>query len=228
MNYIHLTYYVVMFDLAILILSSGLGLFWFNRLKPGLQHLTVYLVGISVIEIISKLYVFQIVSGSNLWLAHIYVPFEFLILSRMYLEILQLPKKRAKILNRYVWVLGTATIVYSAYLLFGGAYLSAENFQLYSKVVVNGSIVVYSIALLVRALLNPGELGEVKSFLPINSAMLLYFSGSFFIFLTFTYLVQSGLEKSILIWLTNVLLSLILHLVCLFVLWQKDSRYPKN
>jgi len=223
MSAYQLTELTALVDLALLVFTSGLGLAVFHRLKPAFSYLMVYLWGATLVELIAKLYYFGWLSGSNLWLLQAYTMFEFVVLALLYREVLGLQLRQRKGYTLGLGALAIALAAYAATTFVRQPDPSA--FQLYSKIVVHGTVMALSAALLVRVLKAPERyLENFRGLLPVNSALLLYYAGSFAIFLTMRYAIAHQLEQSVWLWLINVLLTLVLHVVCIFGLWAKDSR----
>ena len=233
MSITELTEIIALVDLGLLVFTSGLGLAWFQQLKPPFRFLMMYLWGVTAVELVAKLYYFGWVEGSNLWLLHIYTLFEFVVLGLFYREILA-PKlaQRARFrrgLNTYLLAGGAAIALYSVVLLATNSTGNPHLFQLYSKIVVHGTILVFASLFLLRVLQRPGSyVSGFRGLVPVNSTLLLYFAGSFLIFLTVRYAIQSDLEQTIVLWLINAILTLVLHVVCIFGLWARDSKADRS
>ena len=224
-----LTEIIALADLVLLVLMSGLCLGWFNSLKPAFRYLAIYVWGVTLVELVAKLYYFGVIVGSNLWLLHVYTSFEFIVLSLLYREILSTSAKSKRMFSWYIGTVAVGIGVYSVLALVANFPEKPDLFQLHSKIVVHGSVMVYSGMLLLRILQSPQQyISGFRGLLPVNSALLLYFAGSFAIFLTLRFLVESDLEQTILLWLINAVLTLVLHMLCIFGLWARDSKTAPN
>ena len=211
-----------LFELLILLGGVTLGLMRWNDLAREFQVLTVYLLGVLLIEVLAKLYIYVWTDLNNIYLLHIYAPFEFLLISRFYELILPLTHVRKKQFRLLYFTVAGVLVLYSAYHLFSGDANAPLQFQLYSKALVNGCIMVYSAFFVILGLMSPGRfLDHDKLLFAVNASMMLYFSGTFVIFLTLNYLLNNNLSKTIYFWLINVALTFILHFVMLVALWKK-------
>jgi len=216
----------VLFLLELVPLAAGatVGLMHYRRLGPGLRYLCQYLVMVTVVEVLAKMHLYVWTGTPNLYLMHIYTPLEFVLLSLMYRELLHLDRAQRKRFTVYMAVAAGCIVAYSLYEWTFGNANDPLKFQLYSKALVNGSVITYASLFAIQALKRPGLFLEEDPFLlHINSAMLLYFSGSFIVFLTIDYLMRNDISETIYFWLINVILTFVLHLVCLFGLWRKNS-----
>jgi len=143
----------------------------------------------------------------------------------MYREYINLSPGKLKWFTRYLW--GAAVLIgcYSVIHLLGARPSRPEMFQLYSKTLVNGSVISYASMLLIQALKSPSRfINDFQGVMQINTGMLLYFTGSFVIFLTLRFSIGSELHKTVALWFINALLTLLLHVICAFGLWTSDSK----
>lgn len=225
MSLTELTSGIALADLILLFGISFFGGFLFKRLKPGPRYLLGYLWLVTLVESFSKLYYFGYLQGSNLWLLHVYTLPEFVLLTLMYREFISLSHRKFKTFSRYLWSATILIGLYSIVHLLGARPSRPEMFQLYSKTLVNGSIICYSAMLLIQALKSPSRfINGFQGVMQINTGMLLYFTGSFVIFLTLRFSVGSELQKTVALWFINALLTLLLHVICAFGLWANDSK----
>ena len=198
------------------------------RLFQPMRYLVGYMCFICCIEILSKLYIYEWFSGSNLYLLHIYTTGEFAILSLLYLNIFKLKQINVSALQRFLFLVFLAVVAYSVYHLWRGGNVAAE-FELYSKVLVSGTFISLSAWLFSQILKNPGSyIDHFKALAYFNSAVLLYFAGSFIIYLILNHLVNAQLSDTRYLWLINAFVALTFHLICGVALWQKDSYLTKT
>lgn len=229
MSFTNLTSGLAFVDLGLLVGISIFGAFTAKKLKKGATYLLAYIWLVTLVESISKLYYAGYVQGSNLWLLHVYTLPEFVLLSLMYKNFIPLNKKQKNLFNYYMWGASVLIGLYSVVHLLGAGPSKPEMFQLYSKTLVNSSVICYAGILLVFTLKTPSRfINGFRGMLLINSGMLLYFTGSFVIFLTLRFLVGSELHKTAALWFINALLTLLLHVICAFGLWAHDSRKVMN
>lgn len=199
-----------------------------RALYQPMRYLVLYLGFVGCIELLSKLYLYEWLSGSNLHLLHIYTAGEFVILSLLYLSIFNAKQVNTKVLRWYLLVALLAILIYSAYHLWQGGNISA-HFELYSKLLVSGTFISLSIWLFAQILKNPGQyISHFKGLAYLNSAVLLYFAGSFIIYLILNHLITAHLSDTRYLWLINALVALTFHLICGVALWQKDSYLTKT
>lgn len=200
-----------------------IGVLRWSRLTFSLRALTIYLAVVFVIETLSKLHVYRILDFENLYLLHIYTPLEFVLISLVYGGWFIFSKRQRWWFGGYVVIVTLCILIYSAYQLLVDGANDPTTFQLYSKAAVNGSIIAYASLFALQALRFPALfLGSDTFVLHINSAMLVYFSGSFIIFFAINYILQSDIAESIYFWLINVILTFVMHLVCLIGLWRQN------
>ncbi len=215
---------VALGDLALL--SAGLIALSsrFRRLTRPMRWLVMYLGIVWAVEILAKLYVYEWLPGSNLYLLHIYTPLEFALLGIMYLYLLDKKWQSRLGLSLLIFFLGI--VAYSVVNLIG-SWNNVQDFALYSKLLVNGTMVALASLFFVRILKNPGNYVQRFNSLGLaNSGVLLYFAGSFIIYLIMNQLVNSYVSQTLYLWVMNAMLTFIFHLMCIIALWQKDSLQP--
>lgn len=225
MTALEVTNIVSFVDLSLLILFSCSSWFFVRNLSLELRWLTVYLIGITLIEIIAKLYYFGWLPGGNLWLMHIYTSFELIVLSFMYRHMLQLSKGSKRMFDGYAFIAVVLVVTYSVMQVWNAFNVSFQQFQLHSKIVVHLSVMAYCALFLIQALRSPAVfLSKSRNLIAMNSLILLYFAGTFAIFLCMQYVVQSNYEDTILLLLFNALLALVLHVVLVVNLWLTATK----
>ena len=223
MNWITLTEGVAWLDFGLLILISILGLLWYAKRPLGLRYLILWLWSVTLIEIVAK-YLAYVLYVDNVILLHLLTLLEFVLLTLFYREVLSLSAQGRRSMLIYVIATGSAITLYSAaFWIWKGAF-DGKDFQLYSKVLVNGSIVACAATYFIRVLLYPNRFAQGSAaLLRINSGLFLYYAGSFFIFVVIGYLLKESMDQSIHFWFLNALLTLVLHLLCLSGLWQRKT-----
>lgn len=217
----------VLFLLDMVPLTAGAAVGWmrFRQLGPAFRYLTLYLSVVAVVETLAKIHLYVWTDVNNLYLLHIYTPLEFLLLSLMYRKLLHLDARQYRNFTLYIAVMTTGIVSYSVYELCLSSANDPRGFQLYSKAFTHGSIITCASLFVIQALRRPGLFLEKDPFvLYLNSAVLLYFSGSFIIFLAINYLMRNAISDTIYFWLINVILTFVLHLVCLWGLWRNNYR----
>ncbi len=220
--------YIALLDLTLLLIGTGSRLYAFKKLHPAFRLLVVYLLFVSGVEILAKLYVYGWLSGYNLYLLHIYTLVEFVLLALVYQYILYLPPKKNKWLRLYFLIVLISISFYALISLTTSSF-SPENFELYSKLFVNGTMIALAIRFFISSLKKPERyLNHFNASAYFNSGALLYFAGSFIIYLIINQMIQAQLSETLYIWLINVLLTFVFHLACVIALWQKDSQRTKT
>lgn len=195
----------------------------YPRLDRGFRFLTIYLAVTALVEVLSKLHLYVWVESNNLYLLHFYTPLEFVLLSLVYGAWLHWSKSQRIWFHGYLVLVALGIVTYSAYQLLVDGANDPQTFQLYSKAAVNSSIIAYASMMVLQALRFPGLFLDKDAFvLHVNSAMLVYFSGSFIIFFAMDYLMRNAISETIHFWLINVILTFVLHLVCLIGLWRQS------
>jgi hypothetical protein len=225
LNWEHITEVLFLLELLLLLTVVVQGFLVFGRLKQAYQYLTLYLLVVLLIEILAKLFIYVWVAHDNLFLLHIYVPLEFLLLSMVYRDLLLLNAQQRRWITRYTIGMFSLVVMYSCTMLLDTKWYQAEYFQLHSKLIVHGSLIAYASLLFAQLLRQPERfVHSYRAMMHFNSGVLLYFSGSVTIFLTINYLLASAPEQTMIFWFLNVILTIIFHFLCLLTLWRKDSR----
>ncbi len=198
--------------------------FWKKFIQP-LKWLLGYLLMVGCIEIAAKLYVYEWLEGNNLYLLHIYTPLEFALLAMMYFRIFSWHRhSKISLLLQIIFILVVAYSI--AHLM--GSLNGEQTFALYSKILVNGTMIGLSCAFFIQCLRFPGRFLHHFNAMGIsNSGVLLYFAGSFIIYLILNQMINSMVSQVIYLWVINAILTFIFHLTCIIALWQKDSRQTK-
>lgn len=217
--------FIALADLALVLLGTGTRLGVFKKLHPALKFLVAYLLMVGLIEILAKLYVYGWLQGSNLYLLHFYTLAEFALLALMYLGIYGFKNQQNNALKLYFLVAFCAILLYTLFSLSN----SDKSFELYSKLIVNGTMIALALTFFIQSLRNPNRyLQNFNALAYLNSGILLYFTGSFIIYLILNQMIRADLSETLYLWLINVILTFIFHLACITALWQKDSRQTKT
>jgi len=218
---------IALADLAVVLIGTAGRLGSFGKLHPGLKFLTAYLFMVAFIETVAKLYVYGWLKGNNLYLFHFYTLSEFALLALMYLGIFGWKKGKNKSLKLYFTVAFASILFYSLISLSQNT--PEQNFELYSKLVVNGTMIALAITFFIQSLRQPSRyLKHFNALAYLNSGVILYFAGSFIIYVIINQMVNANLSQTLYLWLINTILTFIFHLACITALWQKDSRLTKT
>lgn len=210
--------------LIVLVLVVILGLIRYSRLPEGARFLLAYLGAILVIEVIAKLIGFY-GSGNNHFLMYVYALLEFVLLSLMYRSLFDQPHLK-QWLTSYTIVGSLIIVTYSVYEWLNGHHNSQQDFNLYSKIFVSGSIIIYASTYLFCSLKDASWANrETRILNRINAGVLVYFSGSFIIFMTLNYLVNIPLSESVFFWLINILLVIAFYTLCFMSILNLNRKW---
>ncbi len=202
-----------------LLISCCLGLRYWNRLTRPLQIIVIYLVFNFCIEIGAR--VAGMVYAQNLPLLHLYTFGECLLFSLFYRQILE----ESSVFKRFFgWILGAVlTLVVLNTLFLQGIF----EFNSYAKTLVQVLIIVYALDYAFRfSAQEDTDITTSKILRLINAAVLIYYCGSLFIFMSGQFEIQMG-EAIRILWKINSLLNLIFQIMILIALW-KASFNPQQ
>ena len=207
-------------DYAILVISVLFTAVNYKRFDPDVRWLVWLLWFALAIESGSKLYLLHWVPGSNHYLLHLYTIGEFWLLSYCYRDLLQLSPTQREKFTYTTLALGTIISTYSVLCLLEPERLPSESVQWYNKVVVNAALMVYSSWLFARIIQSPGKFRHLsRGVVMLNSGVLLYYSATFLLFLTFEFLVEEAFKQTLAVWFCYTLLIFVLHITMLRSVW---------
>jgi len=198
---------LVLLDIGLIFLSrwSGLG-----KLERRLGHIVLWNL---LIEIGARLLSYS--GHSNLLLLHLYTLGEFLLFTRFYRALL--PKRILGTRSyRGILAVGSLLIVANTIFLEG-----PFGFNSNAKTLVHLVILVYT--MLYFAYFNfesSDQYRRLQPLLAINSAVLIYYAASLFIWMFTAYALTQGTPLPREFWLFNVSLNLLYQLVIFFALWK--------
>ena len=101
------------------------------------------------------------------------------------------------------------------------------TFNSYAKTLVNVIILIYSGILFFQLLRNMDKKGEYPNrrlLEIINTAVLLYYSGSLFVFMFSNYYLSHGDGLPLVFWIFNVVLNLIFQILILIAIWKASLQ----
>ncbi len=209
-----------------LLLSCSLGLRYWHRLSRPLRLVVIYLIFNFLIEIGAR--AASIAYGNNLPLLHLYTFGECLLFSLLYRQILD----DHSVFKRYFdWILGVALslVVLNTVFLQG-----IFEFNSYAKTLVQVLIILCALDYAFRfSERDELDVAQSKPLRLINSAVLIYYCGSLFIFMSSQFYIQTGGALQIL-WDINAALNLIFQIMVLIALWkavfsqQRSSSLPAS
>jgi hypothetical protein len=212
-------YDITTLPLACLVVTCFLCVQHWSRLTAAFRILAVFLFFNLFIEIAARFA--GIVYGMNLPLLHLYTVGELLLFSLFYQKILDGSSVFRRYYNWIVWTILVLVVLNSIFIqhLF--------EFNSYAKTLVQILIILYALDYAFRF----SEQAEMetqmnRSLRLINSAVLLYYCGSLFVFMSSQFELETGGALQIL-WDINTVLNLIFQMIVLFALW-KVVFHPPN
>ena len=214
------------FPVLILLFSCGLCIRYWSALSKPLKILAAYLFFNLAIELGAR--VTGILYGQNLPLLHLYTFGEYLVFSLFYREILD----ANSIFRRYfAWILGIVlSLVVCNTLFLQGIF----EFNSYAKTLVQVLIILFALDFAFRdSELEGLDAARSKTLQLINAAVLIYYCGSLFIFMSSQFELQMG-EAIRILWNINSVLNLVFQIMILIALWKaifnprKSSSLPEQ
>lgn len=210
-----LNFWNLLADLNIVFLV-GIALFciWEFTTFPSLFKRISYLIWFNLATEIGARVLAE-TTGNNLPLLHVYTLGEFLLLSFFYKGLLQDPKWLAQHFKKITLVIAALIILNSIFLQ------PVFQFNTYAKTLVQIIFITYSILYFFN-LSDASHLfdKEQKYLRLINSAILVYYSGSLFIFMFSNYFLQNNLDLPSGLWAFNAILNLVFLALIFFSIWQ--------
>lgn len=176
---------------------------WFN----------IFLILGLITQIISK--ILFINSYQNLPLLHIYTLLEFIFLSLFYKDIITKEFFLTKYFNAFIIIMSVLIILNSIFLQ--NLYTFNSNAKTLTQVIYIGYALVYFF----QAPFERSDLSKLLNW--INSAILLYYAGSLFIFMASSAFFQLT-EMYRFFWVINALLYLIFQILLFVALWTFRQR----
>jgi hypothetical protein len=205
--------------LFFVILNSVL-LLWKYRDIPAKIRSVVYFVGLCLATDLSSRYLFDQASN-NLFLLHIYTLLEFLAWSYFFY---QLFRNQDWVRTKLPWLVGIGVILIVANTVF---LEPVTGFNSNAKTFVQAILIFYAVYYLFTSF---GQT-DLRQPLPlattlINFAILLYYSGSLFIFMFSKLLGEQGTADDLQygFWAVNAVLSLLLQVFIFISLWKVAFR----
>lgn len=203
-----------------LIISSILFSRFYTGLPKPLKIFTVFLYLNLATEISSKILFNQGIN--NLPLLHLYTLAEFLCLAYFFSTLITTPNLRTK--NFLYFCIGIAVLIIANSIFLQSIY----SFNSYAKTLVQSLIILFVILYFYNLS------GEVDNNDPyqqalrlINSALIVYYSGSLFIFMFSNTFLQSKVRMNTGFWIFNAGLYLAYQLLVLISVWRLTSRRAK-
>ncbi len=217
-----ITYIGYIAYIAYTVLFINTLIFWFFLKKKSLDSLkwfTYYLSISFCIQIIAKS--LGINKIPNLPLLHLYSLLEFIIISIFYKKVLVEETGFQKWIN---YILGIGSVLIIANSLFLQPLTAFNsNAKAFSQIMIIGYAIYYYFSIL-------HERTNATTVLNLlNAAILIYFAGSFFVFM-FSDLLLKQLDKDtqLLFWIFNALLYLVFQLIVIFAGWKAYLTTKKS
>ncbi len=202
----YLAILILLISVIILILNYEL----FSKLFKLLLY---YLIWNLIIEVFAN--VLHIVKSNNLPLLHLYTLGEFIFLSYYFLNVFGIWTQKRALSKIYIGSISVLIILNSIFIE------SIYGFNSYSKTGVHLIIIFYAVAYLILFIKNKlPAIARDKYTQIINMAILIYYSGSLFIFMFSNYYKKHDVKIPIELWSINAVLNMIFQLVILYVIWK--------
>ncbi len=193
-----------------------------SRFERFSKSLYIFIGFVTFSFIVTSISLFMWHQGANnLPLLHLYTLGEFLLLSWFYREIIGRREFPVHIFRWFV-ILVTILIILNSIIL-----QPLSQFNTYAKTMVQVVLIAYSI-LYFYYLTNhtDNEVVEQKALRLINSALIVYYSGSLFIFMFSNYFIEN--DDNLIFWVFNSLLNFIFQLLVLIAIWRVAFRKTKS
>lgn len=205
-------HYLTRLIVFILVISVALAIFNRKRLPGAFKILALYLGWNLFIELITFI---PVRGTNNLPLLHLYTLVEFVLFTLLY--------KRLELFKSWsISAFWTYLISISVLIILNSIFLqSIYTYNSYAKALVQVLLIVYAVGYMFK-LKEPGV--ESGSLNLMNAAILLFYSGSLFVFMFGN--VELAPEFDRIFWDINVLLNLFFQVLMLISLW-KASRIRK-
>lgn len=192
--------------------TVSLCLFNFKKISTPFRRLCYFLIWNLFIEIFAR--VFSYSGMNNLPLLHLYTLGEFVLFSWFYKSLL----KTNELFQKRYWVF---VFVFSVLIVLNSIFLqNIYGFNTFAKTVVQVIIISYAVLYFYNLTENQSISPSIEKVLRlINSAIIVYYSGSLFIFMCG----QVSFGKSDLyqmFWAFNAVLNLIFQLLVLWGIWK--------
>ncbi len=201
---------------AFLFVNNCLGFYSFKKLNITFKHFLYFLFFSLGIELAARAFAYS--SHNNLPLLHLYTLGEFILLSLFYKTLIPKPA----FFKKYFWYfisIGSILIILNSFI-----FESIYEFNPGAKTTVQIIIIGYAVLYFYNITENQNsDLVYGKSLGLINSAIIIYYSGSLFIFMcSQLYYKAPDLYKYF--WAFNAVLNLIFQLLILSGIWKVVFR----
>lgn len=192
--------------------STLLIIIYWKRLSPAFRYLSYYIFWNLLIEILSRNY--HYIDENNLPLLHLYTLGEFILFSMFY----RILYAKVKWIQRYYWMF-VCTI--SGFIILNSLFLqSIYEFNSYAKTLVQLLIMGYAIFYFYHLIDEENKNTTENGIKVINSAVLIYYSGSLFIFMFSNYFLSQNIRIHVGFWVFNAFLNMLFQILILAGLWK--------
>ncbi|WP_461303529.1 hypothetical protein [Aureisphaera sp.] len=201
-------------------LNSLLCIIAYRRMNVPLKRLSYFLFWNLFIEILAI--TFMKLGHNNLPLLHLYTLGEFLLFSYFYKSLLNKPKPFQLFFPLFVAGISVLIILNSIFVQ------SIYGFNTIAKTLVQVLIISYSVLYFYNLVENQKASNHIaKSLRLINSAIMIYYSGSLFIFMC-SKISFENTETYIVFWAFNAILNVIFQLLILWGVWIAFFRKNRS
>jgi len=190
----------------------------FNNLPKEMRYLNYYLLTIFIVEVIAKVQAY-VLKQDNIYLMPYYTFFEFLWLMLFFGESLKFGG-RSRLWFRLFFICTIIPLgIYTVYgTLVDHNMLIPVNFHLNQKIITH-LVFVFFCTIYFYQLISKSEGMNVSTkdnpLFQVFTGMLIYFSGSFVVFMALNYAINIPLTQSIMLWLLNTCLTFLLYVFVL-------------
>lgn len=197
------------FSYLILLINILLCSYLSNKSKSIIKWFNAFLILGFIVQI--SMLVLYMQRFNNLPFVHLYTLLEFIFLSLFYKNILQ----KETFLKKYftVFIISISILIVLNSIFLQNIYTFNSNTKTLTQLIY----ISYALAYFFQALFDRNALSKLLNW--INSAILLYYAGSLFIFMASSAFFQLT-EMYRFFWVINALLYLIFQLLLFIALWQ--------
>lgn len=187
----------------------------YRSVRSPLTELFHYVFLVALIELVAKIYYVYSNAENNLYLLHILTIGEFILLSLFYRKVIAKPNFKTQGFIVFILFITTLIILNTIFLQ------DIETYNSYAKSLVQIIVITYAILYFYNLTVDIETINEQnqKSLRLINSSILLYYSGSLFIFMFGNYYKQNP-DIYARFWLFNAVLTLVYYLLIFVSIWK--------
>ncbi len=217
-------FYLILSVLLLCLASSSLiGFLNYKRLPFSFKVLTIY----TLISFILELMVVVLAKNgtNNFFAMHLFTLLELLLFGLFFRPLFTMP---ALFVKYYDWIVGFFVLyVIGSAIFIQGIHLM----NVYSETVENIVLIVFSILYFCNLYLKDDDQSDDPYRNPVvwvNSGLLLYLSGSLFIFMFGEFIIEYSVSSQWIVWLINVSLNLIFKILVLLAIIKVVRLTKKN